>query len=164
MIAHGNHWRVGPQAYWYFGPLGVQGEYGISSQELQRKDGTLTNERLTHQGWMVAASWLLTGEDASFRAVTPRKNFNPHANGWGALQLVTRYSVLDIDNDAFPNFADPAESATRANAWGVGLNWYLNRNIRTSLDFMQTDFKGGSSGAVTRQNENVFITRAQLVF
>ena len=164
VIAHGNHWRLGPQAYWYYGPFGVQGEFGMSSQELQRQDGSLTNERLTHRGWAVAASWLLTGEDASFRAIAPKRSFDPHANGWGALQFVARYSVLDLDNDSFPNFADPAESATRANAWGVGLNWYLNRNIRASLNFMQTDFKGGGNGEITRQNENVFLTRAQLVF
>ena len=128
------------------------------------QNGSLTNDRLTHHGWTVAASWLLTGEDASFRSVTPKKNFDPHANGWGALQFVARYSVLDVDNDAFPTFADPAESATRANAWGFGLNWYLNRNVRASLNFIQTDFKGGTSGAVTRQNENVFLTRMQLAF
>jgi phosphate-selective porin OprO/OprP len=164
VIAHGNHWRVGPQAYWYYGPFGLQGEYGISSQEVQRQDGTLTDMRLTHRGWAVNASWLLTGEDASFRAITPAKNFDPHANAWGALQFVARYSVLDIDNETFPNFADPAESATRANAWGVGLNWYLNRNVRAALNFNHTDFKGGANGPVTRQDENVFLTRMQLAF
>jgi phosphate-selective porin OprO/OprP len=164
VIAHGNHWRVGPQAYWYYGPFGVQGEYGISAQEVQRQDGVLTNDRLTHHGWMLAASWLLTGEDGSFRAITPRKNFDPHAGAWGAVQFVARYSVLDIDNDAFPNFADPTESATRANAWGVGLNWYLNRNVRAALNFNHTNFKGGANGPVTRQDENVFLTRMQLAF
>ena len=164
VIANGHHWRLGPQAYWYWGPFGLQGEYGLSSQELQRQDGLLTTDRLTHQGWSVAASWLLTGEDAGFRSITPKKSFDPKAAGWGALQLLGRYSVLDIDNDAFPNFADPAESATKATAWGLGLNWFLNRNVRTSLNFIRTDFKGGANGSVTRQNENVFLTRAQVAF
>jgi phosphate-selective porin OprO/OprP len=164
VIAQGNHWRLGPQAYWYWGPLGLLGEYGISSQELQRSDGTLTNGRLTHRGWMLAASWLLTGEDATFRAVSPKRNVDLRTGGWGALQFVVRYSVLDMDDDAFPNFADPAESATRANAWGVGLNWYLNRNVRAGLDFSHTDFTGGADGAVTGQDENVFLTRMQLAF
>lgn len=164
VIANGNHWRTGPQAYCYYGPFGLLGEYGISSQELQRSDGTLTDARLTHRGWAVNGSWLLTGEDASFRAVTPNRNFDPHVNGWGALQFVARYSVLDIDNDAFPTFANPATSATQANAWGVGLNWYLNRNVRAVVNFNHTDFKGGQSGTVTAQDENVFLTRLQLVF
>jgi phosphate-selective porin len=46
----------------------------------------------------------------------------------------------------------------------VGLNWYLNRNIRAALNFNHTDFKGGASGSVTRQDENVFLTRMQLAF
>lgn len=164
VTADGNHWRVGPQAYWYLGPFGLQGEYGISSQELRREDGTVTTDRLDHHGWSLTASWFLTGEEATFRAVTPKKSFDPGAGGFGALQLVAHYCLLDLDNDSFPNFADPADSATKANAWGVGLNWYLNRNVRTSLNFIQTDFQGGRTGEVTRQNENVFLTRAQLAF
>ncbi len=164
VTADGNHWRIGPQAYWYHGPLGVQAEFGISSQELRRDDGTTSRLRANHQAWSVNASWLLTGEDASFKAVTPKRNFAPHSGGLGALQLVARYSVFDFDNDVFPNFADPAESATRANAWGVGLNWYLNRNVRLMLNYLQTDFTGGASGPVPHQNENVILTRAQVVF
>lgn len=164
VTADGNHWRLGPQAYWFHGPLGVQAEYGISSQELRRDDGTTSRLRANHQAWSVTGSWLLTGEDASFKAVTPKRNFTPQGGGLGALQLVARYSVFDFDNDVFPNFADPTESATRANAWGVGLNWYLNRNARLMLNYLHTDFTGGASGSVTRQNENVILTRAQVVF
>ena len=61
-------------------------------------------------------------------------------------------------------FRHPNTSASRAVAWGIGLNWYLNRNIRAGLDFIQTDFQGGTQGTVTRQDENVFLTRLQLAF
>jgi phosphate-selective porin OprO/OprP len=164
VIADGIHWRLGPQGYWYYGPFGLQGEYGISSQELQRQDGTVSRGRVDHQAWALIASWLLTGEDSTFGTVVPKRSVGSGAGGIGAWQFVARYSVLDLDNDTFPDFADPTESATRANTWGVGLNWYLNRNVRASVNFLQTDFKGGGSGAVTRQNENVFLTRAQLAF
>ena len=49
-------------------------------------------------------------------------------------------------------------------AWAVGLNWYLNKNIRASADFMHTDFKGGRSGTVTAQDENAVLTRMQFSF
>ena len=45
---------------------------------------------------------------------------------------------LDVDEDAFPTFADPAKSAQTAKAWGAGLNWYWNRNVKWMLDYERT--------------------------
>ncbi|HWN95894.1 MAG TPA: porin [Methylomirabilota bacterium] len=162
--ADGLQWRVGPQAYWYWGPFGVLGEHAISSQRLERNVAPFASTRAENSAWMVTASWMLTGEDATFRAVTPRKNFDPRAREWGALQAVVRYSYLDLDDDLFPTFANPLELPTRAASWGVGLNWYLNRNLRAAFDFNHTDFKGGQSGNAGDFGENVFSTRVQLAF
>jgi phosphate-selective porin OprO/OprP len=48
----------------------------------------------------------------------------------------------------------------------VGLNWYLNRDIRVNTSFSRTRFDGGTGAkaTVTRQPENVFFTRMQLAF
>jgi len=162
--ADGLQWRVGPQAYWYWGPFGLLGEYGISSQRIERETAPFVSTRAENSAWMITAAWMLTGEDATFRTLTPRKNFDPRTKGWGALQLVLRYTYLDMDNDLFPTFADPDELPTRAEAWGVGLNWYLNRNIRASLNYEHTDFTGGQSGNLGDRGENAFSTRFQLAF
>ena len=66
--------------------------------------------------------------------------------------------------------ADAATSASSASEWSVGLNWYLNRNVRVGTSFSHTDFSGGGGtgssapAAVTRQSENVLFTRIQLAF
>jgi len=164
VTADGLHWRVGPQAYWYWGPFGLLGEYSISSQRLERETAPFDSTRAENRAWQISASWLLTGEDATFRAVAPRRNFDPHSGGWGALQFVARYAYLDIDDGLFPTFADPAELPTRVANWGVGLNWYLNRNIRAAINYDHFDFKGGQSGAIEDLGENVFSTRVQLAF
>jgi phosphate-selective porin OprO/OprP len=164
VIADGTHWRVGPQGYWYWGPFGLLGEYGISSQRLEREAGTLSSMRAQNSAWSVSASWMLTGEEATFGRVTPEKNFDPRVGGWGAWQAAVRYSYLDVDDDVFPDFADPDESATRAAAVGIGLNWYLNRNIRALFDFNHTNFKGGHYGSVTAQDEIALLTRVQVAF
>jgi len=83
--------------------------------------------------------------------------------------LVARYAVLDVDDDTFPLFANPAASASEAKAWSVGLNWWLNKNVRLLTSFSHTDFEGGGTGAtapgtVTHQPENVLFTRVQLAF
>lgn len=162
--ADGLHWRVGPQAYWYWDRFGLQGEYSVSSQRLERETAPLASTRAENHAWHVTASWLLTGEDATFRAVTPRKNFDPRNGGWGAWQVVARYSYLDIDDALFPTFADLAELPTRVSNWGLGLNWFLNRNIRAAFNYNHFDFKGGQSGAIEDLGENVFSTRVQLTF
>lgn len=166
VVASGNHWRVSPQAYWYFGPFGLLAEYAISHQEVRRGPAVAD---LGHHGWQIAAGWVLTGEDATFTGVNPRKPFDPRARQWGALQLVARYAELDLDDDTFPTFANPAASATGIQSWSLGLNWYLNKNIRVNTSFSRTTFDGGGSGAsgagaVTQQPEEVLFSRLQLAF
>ncbi len=109
---------------------------------------------------------MLTGENASFKGVIPKNAFSLSDHHWGALEVVARISNLNIDDAIFDPtlpFANPANSATEANAWTLGLNWYLNRNIRTSLNFIQTDFKGGTS-QLLKQNENALFARVQLTY
>ncbi len=161
----GTHWRISPQGYYYFGPFGLQGEYVVSDQEV--KKGAAQAD-LQNTAWDVAASWVLTGEDASYNGVTPRNPFDPRKNQWGAFQLVARYSELDVDSDTFKGgvFASTATSAKSAEAWSVGINWYLNRNIRANASFARTTFDGytGPAGTVPGQPENILFTRVQLAF
>jgi phosphate-selective porin OprO and OprP len=166
--ASGEHWRLSPQGYYYYGPLSLIGEYAISDQSV--KNGAATAD-LHNTAWEISGGWILTGENASFNGVTPLHPFDPHKGQWGALQVVARYAELDIDNNAFPVFANPVTSASAAQAWSAGLNWYLNKNIRLNASYSHTTFTGGGGntattapGVVTRQPENVFFTRVQLAF
>ena len=172
VVADQNHWRLSPQAYHYYGPFGLMGEYVISDQKVKRTGvAPFSSARLENTAWEVSASWVLTGEDAAYAGgVVPRRPFNPAEGGWGALQLVGRYAELDIDPAAFPSFADPKASAHSAEAWSVGLNWYLNRNVRINGSFSHTTFEGGGGpgtsapATVTRKPENALFTRVQLAF
>ena len=110
---------------------------------------------------------MLTGEDATYGAITPNKPFDLRKNQWGALQLVARYGELDIDNRAFKGsiYADPTKSATGAQTWSAGLNWYLNKSIRANASFSHTEFDGPvTSGNVAYKPENVVFSRLQLAF
>ena len=142
----------------------------VSDQQVTRNAGPITTTRLENTAWQITASWVLTGEDATFTGVTPRRPFNLHGGGWGALQAVARYGQLDIDKNAFPLFSNPATSASEASVWSAGLNWYLNRNLTVKGNYSYTSFEGGGGAgssapaAVTRQPEQVFSTRLQLAF
>ena len=166
VVANGAHWRLSPQAYYTFGSFGLLGEYAISEQEVTR--GALSRT-LRNTAWQVTGQWVLTGEDATFTGIAPKRPFDPRNGGWGAWQLVARYATLDVDDAAFPLFANPAASASEAKAWSVGLNWWLNKNVRVLTSYSHTDFEGGGRGTttpglVTHQPENVLFTRVQLSF
>lgn len=105
---------------------------------------------------------MLTGEDASLRGVSPRQNFSWADGTWGAFEVAARYSELDIDDAAFPTFADPATSASQVSSVTLGANWYLNRAIKLSLNYEYSDFDGGSAAAVTSRDEHAILSRVQL--
>ena len=171
VVADGQHWRVSPQAYYSYGPWSLLGEYVISDQRVTRTVvAPLVSRELENKAWQIAAGWVITGEDFNFSGgVVPRRPFRPAQGDWGALQLVARYDWLNIDHGAFDLFSDPTRSASSAQEWSVGLNWYLNRNVRVLTSFSHTTFDGGGSGStapgvVTRNPENVLFTRVQLAF
>jgi phosphate-selective porin OprO/OprP len=164
--ANGAGWRFSPQAYYYYGPLGLLGEYVVSDQQVA---SATSSADLQNTAWEVTGSWVLTGEDASYNGVTPRHPFDPRNGQWGAWQLVARFAELNVDSKAFTDgFASSAKSADGANAWSVGLNWYLNKNLRADLSFSHTEFGGftgkAAPGTVPAQSENVLFSRVQLAF
>lgn len=197
-VADGMRLRISPQAYYYVGPLGVLSEYAIVRQDVSLSTGGSppeggpgsnteitpnTGKTLHHQAWHVTASYLLTGEDASFGSVRPRKNFE-WGKEWGAWELVGRYSEITLDADTFRNpsgtaftgaYANLSDSAKRARSWAVGLNWYLNQNVRVAVNYSETKFEGGAGNGVApinaagtnvqdRPDERIFLSRLQLAF
>ena len=164
-VEDGNHYRIYPQMYWYSGPFGLMGEYVISSQHLlgTTKAGQTLKVKQDNSAWQVLTSYVLTGEDNTFQGVKPIQPFNPFEGKWGALQLVGRWTEMDIDKSTFL-LIDPNKSASHATAWTVGLNWFLNNNALIRADYEQTTFDGGASKGGDRPRESVFATRFQLAF
>lgn len=176
VVADGAHWRLAPQMSYYWGPFGFMGEYSTANQGVYNST-TFRSAALQNRAWNIAGEWVLTGEEASFGAITPRRPFDPRTGGWGAWQLMARYGQLDIDDEAFRGFSNPATSASGAQSWSVGVSWWLNRNIRIMTSFSYTMFDGGGApfnpvdpgtaeppATVTTQPESVFLTRMQLAF
>lgn len=166
--AGGERLRLAPQLYYSMGPFGLLGEYTQVRQGVARTDGTVARAGLlTMSAWQAQLSWLLTGEQESLGAVTPTAPFRLDGPGWGALELVARAQELRVDSEAFAggssSFANPASSARRARAAGIGVNWYLSRNLKWALDYEITRFKGGAPGG-DRPDEKALFTRFQLAF
>jgi|1185.fasta_scaffold10387_2 phosphate-selective porin OprO/OprP len=160
VLANGRRSRLVPQGYFYSGPFGIQSEYAVSRQEVRLGPSAA---ELTHTAWQASGSFFLTGEKAGFRSPTPKKVFDPSQKGFGALELVARYGELDVDDDAFPTFASPTSAITKEKSAGVGLNWYLNKQIKVAVNYEHTAFDGGAADG-DRKAEDFFVTRFQHSF
>ena len=114
--------------------------------------------------WQVAGSWMLTGEAATdgTTAVRPRANFDFGAGHLGAFQVVARYHALKVDDRAFTLGFATAGSSGKADAWTVGLNWYLTPNFKYVANFERTVFDGDADGP--RKPENALVVRGQVSF
>jgi phosphate-selective porin OprO/OprP len=161
--ADGDHVRFSPQGYWYVGPFGLMAEYITSEQDVVNT-ATGASDSLENEGWQATASWVLTGEPASYKGVAPAHDFGwGPDNGIGAWEVLLRVGGLEIDDDAFPVFASAATAVESADTWAVGLNWYLSRNLKAALNYQLTEFEAGAT-ADDRSDEEVIFSRLQFAF
>lgn len=162
VMGDGPQHRIMPQLYFYYGPFGFMSEYVVQTERLTRGNTKDVDER--DWAWQVAASWVLTGEDASYDGVIPRSPLTLHGEGLGALEIAARFHEITFDRELFPLFANPDTSARRAKAATVGLNWYINRNLKLQFNYERTLFQGGAPKGGDMGSEDAFLTRFQLAF
>jgi phosphate-selective porin OprO/OprP len=156
--AAGTRSRVTPSVFYYYKAFGAFAEYVQSTQQVARG---AAREEITNDAWEVTASFVVTGEASSDRGVRPRANFDPAAGEWGALQVLTRYSELSIDSDAFDAALAAAGSSGHATQFSVGANWYPAPFLKYYLAYERIGFEGGNA---SRPDENSVILRAQIAF
>jgi phosphate-selective porin OprO/OprP len=162
VVEDGTRVRWSPQAYWYWGPFGAMFEWVRSTPQLRRPGAG--NIEPDVDSWQIAASYVLTGEAASYRGVVPVSPFRGSEGGWGAWEIAARYHELRVDDEVFDEgFASRASSAETARAWTVGVNWYVNPFVKLSLDFDQTLFEDGA-GDGDRPTESAILSRFQVAF
>lgn len=167
-FATGSHNRYAPQAYFYRNSFGLLAEYVSSEQTIARTNGG-AEQSLSNTAYSVTASYVLTGEDASFKGVKPSQPYAIGGDGFGAVELVARVGNLSIDDDAFvgtaaTRLANPDVSAKKADSYGVGVNWYLTQNAKLTADYNETRFEGGAAAGADRNTEKALFTRLTIQY
>ena len=171
-VADGHGITVSPQAYYYVGPFGLLAEYVSSSIDLVRGNNS---QKITNKGFNLSAGYVLTGEESSYKGVTPATTFSPAKGTWGAFEVVARFAQVDIDDDVFFDppgggvnpFAAAATNASKNTTYGIGLNWYLSKAVRANFDLFKNeyDFEGARPAAgVLSDDELAFVSRVQVSF
>ena len=167
-VADGNSTRWSPQLTWFSGPWALLGEH-VTSRQAVRSTVTLVTADLIQRSWQVAASYVLTGEDATDKGVKPRHPYEPGNPGWGAWEIAARFAQFTAGRSVFDkvgantSFASAAASARSARSFSAGLNWYATQSVKWQTDFETTSFDGGATGG-NRPVERALLTRIQLSY
>jgi len=141
--------RYGAALKWYAKFLHLNAEWMRLEQDVSvpaffvGDDPLLSRQNIQTESWYVQAGVVLTGEDASYTGVKPKKNFDPRKGGWGAFELVLRYSNLNIEDEAIKlNDEDMAYAcgSDTADAYAVGLNWYMNPAVKFMIMYEHVAF------------------------
>ncbi len=129
--------RWGMEAGGIYGPFWLQSEYLIA--DVHRK----ADDTVSFDGWHADVGWVLTGESRGydwhngvFLNPKPHANFTLGGDGWGALELAARYSVLDLNNRDV--------RGGRETNFTAGLHWFVNPNFLFKVDWTKVlDITGG---------------------
>jgi len=123
----------------------------------------------TFTGWTVGGTWIITGEtktytpnglaetQAGFGAPVPSRPFSLDGGSWGAWELTARYSDTDL-NWHGTQAANTAQLAGinggRQRIAALGINWYLNRNVRMILDDNIVSITKGTAALPDRDSQD----------
>jgi len=189
LTVDGNRFLAGPELVWYIGPFGIKSEYYFQREERGKivakdSDGDVVFQDnmkdLITQGYYISAMYMLTGEERG-DIVIPKKNFDPQTGGLGAWEVLARYEYLDRDKE---HGSDPVRDifggllakdvhgnpvnvpGNTIHALTLGLNWYLNKNVRLKVNYVFYDFdkRKNLKNPDIGDKSNQFLTRFQLVF
>jgi phosphate-selective porin OprO/OprP len=142
-------------AAWVEGSLSLQGEvmWVLASQGIP--------EDAVFWGAYAELSWWLTGEHRRylrgrgvFSRVVPNNRFDPEKGVWGAFEIATRYSWLDLSNDGI--------RGGTLGEWSAALNWVLLSNLRVSTNYVlaHTGDRPGTRSGIAHS----WVTRFQVDF
>ena len=164
ITADGTRTRYVAAALFYAGPFGLLAEYAHSESRVKKADGAHVRPRGRAPGRPRPRS-LLTGDTASYTGVRAKKPFDPGEGPVGRRRAGRAASTASSSatQTLADGLIDPAKSAREAFAWALGVNWYLNRNIKQVVDFERTSFTGGAAGGADRPTENAIFIRTQVV-
>lgn len=121
---------LGLEAATVWGPLSVQSEALLADVRTDFAGS------LDFSSWYLMASYFLTGEHRPYNhrsgvfglpRVARPFSVKGERRGWGAWELTARHSHIDLSSGPI--------RAGEQSATTVGVNWYLNRNLRSMLNY-----------------------------
>jgi phosphate-selective porin OprO/OprP len=132
MYVSGRRNRFGIDGQWTPGPFSVVAEYNrVTDQRNGQGVGDVDLPNVIAQGWYVAGTWALTGENKAGGIDQPRHPI--FQGGAGGVELAGRFEEMRFSSAGTggePPFTNPRAAnilPNRDRALTLGVNWYINR-------------------------------------
>ncbi len=155
--------RFGAETAMVYGPLSAQAEYMAVVPDA----GNEAEVEPTLQGAYAYVSYFLTGEhrnysrsSGTFKRVTPKKNFREDG-GLGAWEVGARWSWLDFTDNPLE---DTDDGARELNNVTLGVNWYLNPNVRLMWNWVHPVVEDEGPVDDWKEENDIFMMRMQVDF
>ncbi|HWG79388.1 MAG TPA: porin [Stellaceae bacterium] len=164
----------GPEVAAGLGSAFFQGEYYHIFIDQSGQAAAAPTPRLNFDGYYLQASYVLTGESrkyipttGAYSGVRPARPVG--SGGWGAWEVAVRWSHIDLDSHATPGLAQTATGGVfggRANGLALGVNWYVNNNIRFMLNYIHDDIDKLAANGTTPAGARIdaIAMRTQIAF
>jgi phosphate-selective porin OprO/OprP len=136
---------------------GVMGPCHATAEFMQASvNGTSGAADPDYSGYYVEAGYFITGEtrtynrsSAAFDRVKPKRRWDKNG-GKGAWEIAARYSSLDL--------TDSGISGGEIDDITLGVNWYLNNNMRMMFNYVNSSVENGSFD----ESADIFLLRFQV--
>jgi phosphate-selective porin OprO/OprP len=151
----------------------------VSTGNAACTSSTAVIDHPTFTGWAIEGSWILTGETkvytpsainnevAGYGIPVPSRPFSLNGDSWGAWELVARYTDTDLNWHA-NQIANTTQLAGilggRERIVSLGINWYLNRNIRIVLDDNIVSVSKGTAALPDRDSQDFNVVGLRFQF
>ena len=132
VAANGNRFKIAPQIF-RFGQFSFLAEYVRWTRALTN-GSTEIEEQI--DAYYVNTSYFLTGERYTGDGLLGYTTIEP-LHDYGAIEVVSQFSQLELGNQSLtPGFAQPGQDATRLQQLMAGVNYWPNRYVRLSFDYV----------------------------
>lgn len=134
----------------------ANGPFLLKAQRISRSNTAPLLLDPDFAGFNVEAAWILTGErqrynvgNGTFGEIRPDSD-----NALGAWEFAARYSTLDL--------SDAGLLGGEQTNFTLGVNWYVNRNVRVSANYVSANAKPSRLGVT--DNPSALMGRVQVAY
>ncbi len=149
--------RANAEFWWLYKNFSLRGEYDQTHQARENLAGDGINlPGVIGKGLVLQTTYLLTGEEKTEGGVTPKRSLLDRQHGPGAWELAFRYENLQMHDSVNPN---------RADAFTLGVNWWLTKFVRYQSNFAFERFKDPATAPTPGETGHFsYLSRMQVFF